>query len=428
MTVISLKHHSTEAVREMSHLEIPRLPSVRDVNISGKKVFMRIDVNVPIDPETGDILDDRRIKIHSVFIKKMLEDYQPALVLASHQGRPGDDDFTTMEKHAELLSKYTGRDIRYVPDIIGPRALEEINNLKPGEALLLDNLRLLSEEVIEAPPERQALTIMAKRLSAVFNIYVNDAFATAHRSQPSIVGLPLLMPSCMGPLFEQEIAAVRRVFNSAESPRIYVLGGSKVRELLRVIENLMRNKLADRILTTGLLAQLFLAAKGVNIGTENMKILEEKGLLPLVPRARYILLRGAPIETPVDLRVEVNGDVRNTYIGGITGVAKDIGENTMQIYSDLIRDARIIVMRGPAGVIEDERFREGTLRILDAVYSSNAFTLIAGGHLASMVDESKLTSRIHVSTGGNALLLFLSGEELPALKALELSAKMFLGW
>ncbi len=412
----------------MSHLEIPRLPTIRDIDITGRKVFMRIDINVPIDPDTGEILDDRRIRTHASFIKRLVEEYRPALVLASHQGRPGDSDFTSMEKHAELLSKYTGINIRYIPDVIGPKALEEINNLKPGEILLLDNLRLLSEEVLEAPPERQALTIMARRLSSVINIYVNDAFATAHRSQPSIVGLPLLMPSCIGPLFEREIEAVRKVFGSGESPRIYVLGGSKVRELLRVIENLMRNKLADRILTTGLLAHLFLVAKGVNIGTENMKILEEKGVLSLVPRARYILLRGAPVETPVDLKVEVNGDVRNTYIGEVRGVAKDIGENTVQIYSDLIRDARIIVMRGPAGVIEDERFRDGTLRILDAVYSSNAFTLIAGGHLASMVNESKLSNRIHVSTGGNALLLFLSGEELPALKALELSAKMFLGW
>jgi len=412
----------------LSHMKIPRLPSVRDLEISGKKVLMRIDINVPIDPDTGEILDDRRIRVHAGFIRKLVEEYKPALVLASHQGRPGDSDFTTMEKHAELLAKYSGLNVKYVPDIIGPKAREEINNLEPGEVLLLDNLRLLSEEVMEAPPERQALTIMARRLSTLFNVYVNDAFATAHRSQPSIVGLPLLMPSCIGPLFEQEINAVKKIFENGESPRIYVLGGSKVRELLRVIENLMRNKLADRILTTGLLAQLFLVAKGVNIGLENMRVLEEKGLLSLVPRARYILLRGAPIETPVDLRVEVDEEVRNSYIGELKGVAKDIGENTVQIYRDLIRDAKIVVMRGPAGVIEDERFREGTYKILEAVYGSNAFTLIAGGHLASMVDESKVSSRVHVSTGGNALLLFLSGEELPALKALELSAKMFLGW
>jgi len=412
----------------LSHMKIPRLPSVRDLEISGKKVLMRIDINVPIDPDTGEILDDRRIRVHAGFIRKLVEEYKPALVLASHQGRPGDSDFTTMEKHAELLAKYSGLNVKYVPDIIGPKAREEINNLEPGEVLLLDNLRLLSEEVMEAPPERQALTIMARRLSTLLNVYVNDAFATAHRSQPSIVGLPLLMPSCIGPLFEQEINAVKRIFENGESPRIYVLGGSKVRELLRVIENLMRNKLADRILTTGLLAQLFLVAKGVNIGLENMRVLEEKGLLSLVPRARYILLRGAPIETPVDLKVEVDGEVRNSYIGELKGVAKDIGENTIQIYRDLIRDAKIVVMRGPAGVIEDERFREGTHKILEAVYGSNAFTLIAGGHLASMVDESKVSSRVHVSTGGNALLLFLSGEELPALKALELSAKMFLGW
>ncbi|MCY0867867.1 MAG: phosphoglycerate kinase [Desulfurococcus sp.] len=409
-------------------LSIPRLPTVRDVDINGIRVFMRIDVNVPVNPDTGEILDDRRIKVHSIFIRKLLEEYKPALVVASHQGRPGESSFTTMEKHAELLSKYTGVNVRYVPDVIGPKAIEEIKRLEQGEVLMLDNLRLLAEEIPEAPPEKQALTIMARRIASVFDVYVNDAFATAHRSQPSIVGIPLLIPGCMGPLFEKEVEAIKRVVESGESPRIYILGGSKVVELLRVIENLMRNKLADRILTTGLLAQLFLVAKGLKLGAENVKVLEEKGLLPLVSRARYILMRGAPIETPIDLKVEVNGEVRNTYIGELKGIVKDVGEHTIGVYSDLIRDAGLIVMRGPAGVIEDVRFKEGTARILDAVYSSKAFTLIAGGHLTSMIDESKTSSRIHVSTGGNALLLFLSGEELPAFKALELSARMFLGW
>lgn len=409
-------------------INIPKLPTIRDLDIREKKVLVRIDINSPIDPETGEILDDRRISVHGKYIKEMMKDYNPALVLISHQGRPGEGDFTSLEKHAELLSKYTGVTVKFVDDIIGPKAREEIRNLKPGEILLLENLRLLSEEIIEASPEKQALTMLVKKLSSNVDVYVNDAFATAHRSQPSIVGFPLSLPSCIGPVFEKEIQAITRILNSFESPRIYVLGGSKVRELLRVIENLMRNKLADRILATGLLAHLFLVAKGIDIGVENMKVLEEKGLLPLIPRARYILMRGAPIETPIDFKAKINGEVRNVYVGEIRGVIKDIGNNTVKIYGDLLKDAKVIVMRGPAGVIEEEEFRTGTLNLLESVYKSNAFTLIAGGHLGSMVDENRLNNRIHVSTGGNALLLFLSGEELPALKAMELSSKMFLGW
>ncbi|OYT38177.1 MAG: phosphoglycerate kinase [Desulfurococcales archaeon ex4484_58] len=410
----------------MEFIKIPNIPTLKDIDIREKKVFMRIDINVPIDPETKEIINDRRIRVHSKTIKEVMDKYKPALVLGSHQGRPGEPDFISLHKHVELLSKYVGQEIKFVEDVIGPTAREEIKKLKPGEILLLDNLRLVSEEVIEATPEKQSYTIFVRRLASLFDNYVNDAFATAHRSQPSIVGFPLVLPSAAGPLFEKEINALKRVFDKYESPRIFVLGGVKVRDMLRVIENLVINKLADRILTTGLLAQVFLVAKGINIGSQNMAYLEEKGVLQLIPRARYILMRGAPVETPIDFKVEVENDVLNNNIGEIKGLIKDIGENTVKMYSEFIKEAKIVVMRGPAGVIEDERFRKGTDALIRSAVDSKAFVLIAGGHLGSMVESSIVTDRIHVSTGGNALLLFLSGETLPALKALELSAKMFL--
>jgi len=413
----------------LSTLYVPRLPTIRDVEVREKKVFMRIDINVPIDPDTGEVIDDRRIKAHARYIKEVVEEFKPALVLGSHQGRPGSLDFTTLEKHHELLQKYTGLEIKFVSDVIGPTALSSIKSLKPGEVLLLDNLRLVSEEVLEAPPERHATSIFAKRLSSVIDVYVNDAFATAHRSQPSIVGLPLLVPSAIGPLFEKEVSALQRVVSGLEAPRVYVLGGKKVYEHLRVIDNLMRNKLADRILTCGLLGLLFLAAKGVDIGKENYKLLEEGGLLPFIPRARHLLLRGAPVETPVDFKVRVESGIETAYIGKIRGTVVDIGEQTAEIYSELIKEARTIVMRGPAGVIELEECRKGTQKLIDAAAKSKGFVLIAGGHLTALVPrELENSDRVHVSTAGNSLLLFLSGEELPAFKALELSAKMFLGW
>ncbi len=406
-----------------------RLPTIRDLNIKEKKVFMRIDINVPIDPEEDRILDDKRIRVHAYFIRKIMDEYSPALVLGSHQGRPGSPDFTTLEKHAELLSKYSGLNVEYISDVIGPAAIERIKSLKPAEVLLLDNLRLISEEVIEAPPERQALTIFAKRIASVVEYYVNDAFATAHRSQPSIVGLPLLLPSAIGPVFEKEASALNRVLSESEPPRVYVLGGKKVIELLRVIETLVKNKVADRILTGGLLAQLFLLAKGVDIGKENVRVLEENGVLPYVPRARHLLMRGAPVETPIDFLVKTKEGFENAYIGNIKGVVVDIGEQTIRIYEDLVKEARIAVLRGPLGVIEEEESRRGTVRVLEATVQSKGFILIAGGHLASMVtSEWENLDKVHISLGGNATLLFLSGEELPAIKAMELSAKMFFGW
>lgn len=412
----------------MEGLVIPKVPTLADLDIAKKKTFMRIDINVPIEPESGEILDDRRIREHAKRIKEVVERFSPALVLGSHQGRPGEHGFVTLERHAALLAKYSGLDVKFVGDVIGPEARRAMEALRPGEVLLLDNLRMASEEVMEGPMERQASTIFARRLAELCEAYVNDAFATAHRSQPSIVGLPLLLPSALGPLFEEELEAVKRALEAREGPRVYVLGGAKVHELMRVVENLVRNKLADRILTTGLVAQVFLAAKGANIGRANVELLNELGLTSLVARARHVLLRGAPIETPIDFKTVRDGEVRNEPLGSISGRIVDIGENTANIFSNMIREASVVVMKGPAGIVEEPAQREGTARLLEALLSGRAYGLIAGGQLASMVDPSRLGQRVHVTTGPNALLLLLSGEELPALKALELSAKMFLGW
>lgn len=172
----------------------------------------------------------------------------------------------------------------------------------------------------------------------------------------------------------------------------------------------------------------FLAAKGVNIGSENVKLLEENGLIPFIPKARYLLLRGAPVETPVDFKVISENKVVNSYLGDVKGLVMDIGEQTASIYEELLKEAETVVMRGPAGVIEKEEFRAGTLRLLNAALNSKGFVLIAGGHLSAMAQYVEQPGKMNVSTAGNSLLLFLSGEELPAFKALELSAKMFLGW
>ncbi len=414
----------------MERIVLPKIPTLTDLDVEGKKVLVRIDINVPIDPNTGDIMNDRRIRVHARTIKILVENYNAAVVACSHQGRPGDHNFTSLEKHAELLSRYSGVDVRFVEDVMGPTARNAIKELKPGEAILLDNLRFVSEELIEAIPEKQVNTFLVKRLGPLFDAYVNDAFATAHRSQPSLVGFPLILPSAAGPVFEKEVVALKKAFESMESPRVFVLGGTKIHDLIRVIEHLVSTRMADRILTTGLLAQLFLAAKGIDIGIQNLRILEEKGILALIPRARKILFRGAPIETPIDFKtVDEEGNVLDEHIGKIKGTIMDIGETTISVYKSFIKDAKVVVMRGPAGVIEDERFRNGTKALVEAALNSNAFVLIGGGHLASMVDETRINEgKVHLSTGGNALLLFLSGEKLPALEALAISAKMFLGW
>lgn len=409
----------------MTFTEIPRVPTINDIDLKEKKVFLRIDINCPIDPDTGEIIDDRRIRVHAKTVRLLAEKYNAALVVASHQGRPGEPDFVSLNKHAELLGKYSGLEITFVEDVIGPTAREAIKRLSPGQVLLLDNLRFVSEELIEAVPEKHMNTYMVKRIAPLVDVYVNDAFATAHRSQPSIVGFPMILPSAAGPIFEKELRALQKAFGSMVSPRIFVLGGGKVHDILRVIEHLVRNKLVDRILTAGFIAQLFLVAKGLDIGKDNLRVLEERGVLALLPRARRLLYRGAPIETPVDYITFDGKEVKEEYLGKITGKIMDIGPNTINMYKDLMREAKVIVMRGPAGVIEDERFRNGTIELIKAALNSHAFVIFGGGHLATLVDEQEIDeSSCHVSTGGNALLLFLAGEKLPAIEALAMSAKM----
>ncbi|MGC8569218.1 MAG: phosphoglycerate kinase [Nitrososphaeria archaeon] len=401
------------------------LPTMDDLELEGRRVLLRVDFNSPVDRASGRLLDDSRIKAHVETIRELIEKGSSTVII-SHQGRPGDDDFITLEPHRDVLSRELGMEVKFINDIFGPCALDEISRLRAGEVLMLDNVRLASEELIEAPFEVQSRTIFVKRLYPLFDAYINDAFATAHRSQPSLVGFPLKLPSAAGRLMEKELMALSRVFDAYESPKVFVLGGGKVLDSIRIIENLSRRRIADRILLGGLVAEVFALAKGINIGDENKRVLEKLGLLPLIPRARKALLAGAPVEVPVDYVVEREGEVGHAHAFNVNGVIKDIGPETVNMYSTLMSEAKAIILRGPMGVIEDERFRKGTEEVIRSAFGSGSFVLIGGGHLTGMLQMSGLvpSERVHVSTGGGALLLYLSGEKLPALEALSISMKV----
>ncbi|MEM2874684.1 MAG: phosphoglycerate kinase [Candidatus Hadarchaeales archaeon] len=397
-----------------------RFPTLDDVDVKGKTVLLRVDINSPIDPSTGEILDDKRIRECAPTIRELASKGAKVVILA-HQGRPGDEDFTTLEKHAKKMREATGLDVKYVEDVFGPSALSAIRSLKPGEVLLLENVRFCAEESLKGSPEEMAKTFLVKKLSSVADIFVNDAFGAAHRDQPSLVGFGAVLPTYAGRLMERELRGLGRALNP-ERPCVYVLGGGKAKDSMVMIENILGRGIADKVLTGGLLSQAFLAAKGVNIGENNMKVLADKGFDKEIDRAKKLLSQyGDRIVTPVDVVVNRDGTPSEISVDDLPTqhLVQDIGSRTVSRYSEIIAGARTVVANGPLGVFEKKGYERGTFGVLEAMARSGAFTVVGGGHMVAAAEASGLAERMgHVSTGGGACISFLSGEKLPVVEML----------
>jgi phosphoglycerate kinase len=406
-------------------LPVPKLYTLDDIDVGNKKVLVRVDFNVPIDVN-GNILDDFRIRAHSQTLLSLLN-RGAAVVVLSHQGRPGDSDFVTLENHAKKLEEVLGVEVRFVNDVMGSAACEAIQSLRHGEILLLDNVRLVSEELMEGEPERLAKTYLVRRLAPHFNYFVFDAFATAHRAQPSIVGFPAVLPSVIGYVMKRELEALDRLLSKG-SLKVFVLGGAKVKDMIKVVELLAKKGIECKVITAGLVGLVFHVAKGGKVSNSISKLLEERGLAPLIAEAKKVLSLGIPIETPYDAKVlKADGSIAEEPLSSATGIPLDIGSYTASVFSEIIRSASVVVMKGTAGRVEDPGFRSGTIALLEAALKSSAYVVIGGGHISSMLSEVGVIREkgIHISTAGGALLMALAGEELPALKALELSYKRF---
>jgi phosphoglycerate kinase len=386
-----------------------------DFDLKGKTVFLRVDMNCPIDPETMEISGTKRIE-EAIETIKSLEDSK--LVVASHQGRVGNKDYTGMDKHAKVLEKLLGKKIKYVEDTIGSAAQNEIKNLKNGEILLLDNLRLCAEENYEFAPHESANTIMVSRLSKLFDLCVLDSFPSAHRSHPSIVGFPHVLPACAGRIVEREVRNLDEIMTVAKAPHVIVLGGSKVSDRLEAIRLLIQNGRADHVLLTGLIGNVFMRAQGRIRYPLGIKREEE-----VVAKAHSLIGEYPDVfSTPVDVAIDKDGervemDVRDLEIGD---KIYDLGPKTVEHYSKLIAGAGTVFISGPAGFFEKENFSYGTKGLLVAVANSMATTIVSGGHLTSALKKYGLAEKIdHISTAGGALVLYLTGEKLPMIKALE---------
>ncbi|WP_295610301.1 phosphoglycerate kinase [uncultured Methanobrevibacter sp.] len=399
--------------------------TIDDFDIENKTVLVRVDINAPVDPSSGFILDDTRLKLHARTIKELSNKGAKVVILA-HQSRPGKKDFTTLSQHADALSDILNIRVKYIDSLFSNAAKEAIHNLKPHEILLLENARFFSEESLSRTPEEQSKTLLVRHLSPYIDYFVNDAFAAAHRSQASLVGFTVNTPSAAGRIMEEELTVIQSALDNVEHPCVFLLGGMKPEDSIEVMENVLSNGTADSILTTGIVGNIVLWAAGVDIGQVNKDFIAGRGYEDMVEKARELIERfGDKVKYPLDVACEIDGervDIDNDKIPN--EAIFDIGVKTIAFYAKEIREAKYIFANGPAGVFEDPKFAMGTEDLINAMANSTGFSLIGGGHIAAATAGLGLEDQMsHLSSGGGACISMLAGKKLAAVEALKNSKK-----
>lgn len=388
------------------------LRSMDTLNVQGRRVLLRLDLNVPL--KEGKVLDDTRVREAAPTVRALAE--RGAIVIAcSHLGRAKGkpDPALSLAPVAPVLAKHAGRPVRFVPDVAGEAARQAVAAAKPGEVLLLENLRFEAGEEKNDPA-------FCSTLAALADVYVNDAFGTAHRAHASTAGVAALFSErAAGPLMAREIAALTKVRDNPERPFVAVVGGAKISGKLETLTSLARR--ADTVVLVGGMANTFLLAQGVEVG----KSLVEADL---VGTAKEILAaaasRGVAVILPSDVVVAPSVDAPGRVVGvGAVPAGEmilDIGPATRQRITQVVAQARTVFWNGPAGVFEKPAFAAGTLAIAKALADSKAFTAVGGGESVAAVQQAGVASKLsHVSTGGGASLEFLAGDTLPGVAVLE---------
>ncbi len=409
-----------------------RIRTLEEGEFEGRRVLLRVDINSPIDIRTKRITNDSRI-LKSIPTIRELSDKGAKLVIMAHQGDTTDyASLISLREHAEKLSEALGKKVEFIEDLAGPAAVARIESLKPGQILLLDNLRYFTEEVstfedsCRLSPEQMAGVYLVRRLASLFDCYVNDAFSAAHRSCPSMVAFQQLLPSYGGRLLIEELTALQAITDKAQRPCVYLLGGSRAGDAFGMIERVLSENRADSILTGGLVGQIFLMAGGTRLGTPSEQLIREKGYDKYVEKAEgYLSQYGSKILRPADVAFAVQGKRTECPVEElpVEELLFDVGSETISLYSSTISQARTVFMNGPPGVYEEEISGKGTRGICKAVENAPGFTVIGGGDTVSCFTRYADLSKIsYVSTAGGALIRYLSGTELPLLSALESSS------
>lgn len=382
--------------------------TIRDLkNIKGKRILLRCDFNVPLD-NYGDILDDTRIFAALPTIS-YLQKQGAKLIVCSHLGRPiGYDKYLSLFPVAVYLMKYFPNKVRFAGKVVGPEVEKNVEALKEGEILVLENLRFDAREEQNDPE-------FVKALASLADIYVDDAFGVAHRKHASNYGVALKLPNAIGFLIEKELKAFDGAFAETKHPFVAIFGGAKVADKLSLINNVMDK--ADTIIIGGGMAYTFLQAQGYTIGNSIVA-------LDLIEEAKKILQRakekGIKILLPIDHVAMYENKVIKTKTLERGMIGFDIGKQTIKLFKNEIKNAKQVVWNGPVGKYEDKRFKKGTTELAKAIAKSSAYSIVGGGDSVSAINTCKLSNKIdHLSTGGGASLKLMEGKTLPAVEVID---------
>lgn len=387
--------------------------SIKDIDVAGKKVFIRVDYNVPMD-KSGNITEDTRIRATLPTLEYLLSQ-NAAIIIASHLGRPKGAVVAefSLALVAKRLSTLIGRDIIVAPDCVGATVEKMAKDLKPGQILLLENLRYHKEEEKNDPE-------FSKQLASLADVAVNDAFGVSHRAHASVEGITKYLPAVAGLLMEKEIIFVGQTVANPVHPFVAIIGGAKVSDKIGVIENLLKK--VDTLIIGGGMANTFLAAQGYNIGKSLLEADKVELAKTLITAAKE---RGVNLLLPTDVVIaeKFAADAPNKAVAvnaiDSEWMALDIGPDTAKAYAKSLEDAKTVVWNGPMGVFEMDAFANGTETVAKAVAASSATSIVGGGDSIAALEKTGLSNKItHISTGGGASLEFLEGKVLPGIAAL----------
>ena len=387
--------------------------TVRDVDVDGKRVIMRVDFNVPL--KDGVVTDDTRVRAAIPTIK-YLKEHNAGIVLMSHLGRPkgdGPEPELSLKPAADKLAELTGYEVKFVDDTYGEKAEKAVSEVKPGDILVLENVRFLKAEKKNDPE-------VAKKLASYGDIFVLDAFGTAHRAQGSVVGPAEFIPAVAGFLLEKEVDTLTSIFAEPERPFVAIVGGSKVSSKIGVLDHLIDS--ADTLIIGGGMAYTFFLAKGYSVGTS---LKEEDWIERAGEMLKKAEAKGCKILLPVDNVVadhfgeDATGEVVDSDKTPDDRMGMDIGPKTVELYCEAVKAAKTVFWNGPMGVFEMDQFAKGTEAVARAIANSDCTSIIGGGDSVAAINKFGLADKMSwISTGGGASMELVEGKALPGVEAL----------